>query len=90
MKGVKDERIRQEKADVVYAMACKTCEALYIGETARWVCIRGKEHHAHARNRHPKLSAVAEHTWTGHEVDWVPSDISTSRNNRERKFKKHG
>ena len=61
MKGVKDERIRQEKAGVVYEMACKTCEA-YIGETARCVCIRGKEHHA--RNGHPELSAVAEHEWT--------------------------
>ena len=56
MKGVKDERIRQEKADVVYAMACKTCEALYIGEKARCVCIRGKEHHARARNGHPRES----------------------------------
>ena len=64
MKGVKNGRIRQEKAGVVYEMACKTCEALYIGETARCVCIRGKEHHAHARNRHTELSAVGNmHGW---------------------------
>ena len=68
-------------------MGCKTREKTYIGETARSAYIRGKEHQAHARNGHPELSAVAEHAWTGHEIEWAPSVIANCRNNRERKVK---
>ena len=87
MKGVKDERKSHEKAGVVYEMRCKTCEKTYIGEIARSANIRGKEHHAHARNGHPELSAVAEHAWTGHKIEWAPRVIANCRNNRERKVK---
>ena len=87
MKGVKDERKSHEKAGVVYELSCKTCEKTYTGETARSAYIRGKEHHAHARNGHPELSAVAEHSWTGHDIEWTPSVIASCKNNRERKVK---
>ena len=81
MKGVKDERKSHEKAGVVYEMRCNT----YIGETARSANIRGKEHHAHARNGHPELSAVAEHAWTGNDIERTPSVIASCKTNRERK-----
>ena len=89
MKGVKDERKSHEKAGVVYGMRCNTCEKTCIGETARsaYIMIRGKEHHAHARNGHPALSAVAEHAWTGQDIEWTPSVIASCKNNSERKVK---
>ena len=87
MKGVKDERKSHEEAGVVYEMRCNTCEKAYIGETARSANIRGKEHHAHAWNGHPELSAGGEHAWTGYDIEWTPSVIASCKNNRERKVK---
>ena len=58
-----------------------------IGETARSAYIRGKEHHAHARSGHSEPSAVAEHAWTGHDIEWTPSVIASCKNNCERKVK---
>ena len=81
MNGVKYERKSNEKAGVVYEMRCNICEKTYIGETGRSACIRGKEHHAHARNGHPELSAVAEHAWTGHDIKWTLSVIASCKNN---------
>ena len=71
----------------MYEMRCNTCEKTYIGETAGSAYIRGKEHHAHAQNRNPELSAVAEHAWTDHNIEWMPSVIASCRNNHEQKVK---
>ena len=44
---------------------------MYIGETARTMAKRAKEHKGHSRNGHPGLSAVANHVLdTGHEIRW--------------------
>ena len=68
-------------------MRCNTCERTDFWETARSAYIRGKEHPSHARNRHPELSTVAEHAWTDHDIEWMPSVIASCKNNRERKVK---
>ena len=48
---------------------------------------RVKEHCAHARNEHPKLSAVAEHALTDHNVEWSAKIIERATNTRVRRIK---
>ena len=83
MGGVKDERKDEQKAGAVYEIQCKYCEKTYIGETARNAVVRAKEHYSHARNGRLDQSAVAEHAWTGHKIDWAPTLIAIGERNRE-------
>lgn len=48
---------------VVYNMICPyvDCNAIYIGETGRSLCVRASEHISKIRNNHPEQSAIAEH-----------------------------
>ena len=87
MGGVNDERKEEQKARVVYEIKCKDCEKTYIGEMARNAGVRGKEHYSHARHGRLDQSAMAEHPWTGHKIDWAPMVIAVSERNRERKIK---
>ena len=87
MGGVKDERKDEQKAVVVYEIKCKDCEKTYIGETARNAGVKAKEHYSHARNGRLDQSAMAEHAWTGHKIDWAPMVIVISERIRERKIK---
>ena len=58
---------------VTYSIACKSCDNIYIGETARNARVRGREHaddhckksdasvlHRHAREKHPGEEAKVE------------------------------
>ena len=72
----------------MYEIKCKDCEKTYIGETARNAGVRAKEHYSHSRNGQLDQSVVAEHAWTGHEIDWASTVITISERNRERKIKK--
>ena len=72
MNGAKDRISAEEKAGVVYAIGCKDCEKVYVGETVRTAKQRTKEHKMHARTGNTHLSAVAAHASTGHEIHWQP------------------
>ena len=73
MVNAKDKRGELEKSGVVYSMKYNDCDQVYVGETARNVKVRAKEHRALARNGNPELSAVAEHALKGHDVEWKPN-----------------
>ena len=88
MGGVKDKRKDEQKAEVVHETECKGCEKTYIGEMARNANIRAKEHCSHATNGRLDPSAVAEHVWTGQEIDWAPTVITIGERNQARKIKK--
>jgi hypothetical protein len=45
----------------IYQIACKGCEAKYIGQTKRCTLTRFKEHARHIKYNHPDLSSVASH-----------------------------
>ena len=76
-----------QKAGVVYEIKCGDCEKCYIGETGRNADTRVKEHRAHARNGHPELSAVAEHAWEGHTIEWSPKILASAAKTRVRRVK---
>ena len=64
----KDPTPLEKKCGVVYEISCDNCPANYIGETARSLGTRVKEH---LNTKKDNLSAVGEHCRdTGHSVSW--------------------
>ena len=60
MRTVKDKADEQQHKGV-YKVTC-SCGLYYIGETARSLKVRVKEHGADIRNQHIHTSALAEHS----------------------------
>jgi hypothetical protein len=68
----KDKTLKQQQCGVVYHIKCGSCEAEYVGETARSLDIRYKEH----TSRKSTNSAVKEHLeTTGHNCSLVDVKI---------------
>lgn len=58
--GTKDKIPTSQKSGI-YEIQCEDCEEKYIGQTARPMMVRIKEHQANTRLNHPYKSAVAKH-----------------------------
>ena len=73
----------------MYAINCKDCPGVYIGETGRTVRVRMAEHSAHARHGRADLSAAAEHAiLKDHRLDWEnPEVIDRDRKTLNRRVK---
>ena len=57
-------------SDVVYKLACKDCNASYVGQTKRQLQIRMKEH-SNDINKKSNPSVITCHRLnTDHEFDW--------------------
>ena len=64
----KDKTTLDKKCAVVYHIDCDDCEEAYVGETARALHNRVKEH---TSTRRASLTAVGEHCKnTGHTISW--------------------
>ena len=60
----------------VYAIKCKDCLGVYIGETGRTVRVRMAEYSAHARHGRADLSAAAEPAiLKDHRLDWENPEV---------------
>ena len=55
-----------QKANVVYNIPCFSCPRSYIGQTARLLDTRVREHKAAVKKGETATSAVAEHVWEEH------------------------
>ena len=78
----KDKPQKEKQCGVVYSMKCVQCGKLYIGETARSLGARFKEH---TDGKHPS-SAVTEHmSATGH---WFTMDSTKVVSKEEQTFKR--
>ena len=88
MVNAKDKRDELEKSGLVYSMKCNDCDQVYVGETARNAKVRAKEHRALARNGHLELSAVAEHSLKGHDVEWKPNVLCVADRTGREELKK--
>ena len=62
MHVTKDRLPADTQPGVVYALGCKDCPKIYIGETARTAKKRTEEHLNHAKKGNIEMSAVAQHT----------------------------
>ena len=88
MKRAKDAIPANRVPGVVYAIGCKECPQVYIGETKRTAQQRAKEHNAHARLGHPDLSAVAAHCLTtSHAIHWEPMVVVREQSMLKRKVR---
>ena len=77
----KDKLDKLHKCGVVYNIKCKDCEAEYIGETARRLGTRLKEHRKSVTEVDLK-SAVSEHSRDAqHHIDWDATRIIDQENN---------
>ena len=88
MRGVKDAFPKTRQPGVVYALGCKDCSAVYIGETTRTAEQRTKEHRDHMNKGSTNMSAVAKHAVeTGHGIHWHPRVLRTERETVKRKVR---
>ena len=88
MKGAKDKVPNSKVPGVVYAIGCKDCPKVHIGETARTAEQRCKEHNAHFRFDRTEQSVVACHVFeANHEIYWEPLVIDKERLSTRRKVK---
>ena len=85
MRKVKDKVKGSDAPGVVYAVGCKDCKEVYIGETKRSASQRIKEHKVDTRIGRIDKSAIAEHAHvTGHEVHWDPMIIEKEQHGGRR------
>ena len=88
MHGEKDKLQSREIPGVVYAVGCKECKMVYVGEAKRTANQRIREHKADTRNGHVDKSAIAELAhMTGYEVHWDAIVIEREQGTRRRKIK---
>ncbi|XP_044738897.1 uncharacterized protein LOC123300392 [Chrysoperla carnea] len=63
------DRIPNNKKSGIYKVDCADCSKGYIGQTARSLSVRYKEHIAHFNNKRKEKSSVASHAMeTGHQI----------------------
>lgn len=79
----KDKTPKEKKCGVVYEISCGDCNKKYIGETARPLNTRVKEHTSIKR---ASLTAVGEHCKsTGHSIPWDNISVIARENNNTRR-----
>ena len=81
MQGANDHLPADTQPGVVYALECKDCLKIYIGETARTAKKRTEEHLNHAKKGNIEMSAVAQHTLSSnHTIYWKPRVVLRKNN----------
>ena len=71
MRRAKDALPADSTPGVIYAIGCKECPKVYVGETARTAKQRVKEHKDHTTKGNTEMSAIAKHVEeTGHKIHW--------------------
>ena len=83
----KDGVSPEKKSNVVYSVPCKSCSAVYVGQTSRQLSTRLKEHKRAVRTADFKASLLAEHAWNQrHPIDWDEATGLTSESNFHRRL----
>ena len=86
MKSGKDLLPSESQPGVIYALGCRDCPKVYIGETGRTVKQRVKEHKDYTKKGDDHMSAVAKHVYdTGHAIHWQPRVVLRNSKTVERK-----
>jgi len=82
----KDRLEDRQKTEVVYKIACKDCDQVYIGQTKRHLETRVKEHRNNIRNPSGNFSVVTNHRISlNHEFDWDKTCILHKERNRKKR-----
>ncbi len=71
----KDTTPLEAKAGVIYQFSCKGCNAKYVGETAKTLKTRMKQHKAAIRNRYMYYLATVHSLDTGHQFAFDETQI---------------
>ena len=75
-----------QKVNVAYNIPCLSCPKSYIGQTARLLEIRVKEHRAAVKKCETATSAVAERVWVEHhQMDWNSVTILAREANKDQR-----
>ena len=83
----KDPVSPEKKSNVVYSVPCKSCSAVYVGQTSRQLSTRLKEHKRAVRSPDFNASVLAEHAWNQHHpIDWDEATVLTSESNFQRRL----
>ena len=86
MKGAKDTIPDTQHPGVVYALGCKDCAKVYVGETGCTAQRRAEQHRYDARTGRIELSVVAAHAHNGgHQIHWEPMVVKKESNLVKRK-----
>ena len=75
----KDPVPPDQKKGVVYRVPCGDCDQTYVGQTARTLHIRRREHMRALTNADPSSSALAEHAMAQrHSIAWGEAEVLDS------------
>ena len=59
----KDQVAREDKNNIVYEIGCSNCQAVYFGESNRYLKSRSDEHKRSVRNCDCDKNEIAKHCW---------------------------
>ena len=70
-KGMKQEKAKEDKKELIYMINCKTCNMPYIGETSQVFRKRRNQHQASVR-RGDRSNGIFDHLekFKDHEIAW--------------------
>ena len=82
----KDPVSPEKKSNFVYSVPCKSCFAVYVGQTSRQLSTRLKEHKRAVRTADFNASVLGQHAWNQHHlIDWDEATVLTSESNFHRR-----
>jgi len=82
VKTHKDKEQGTSNNNVVYKVACKDCDASYVGQTKRQLKTRLREHMNNIRQDYSKHTVVSEHIVNfNHAFDWESVQILDHEHN---------
>jgi len=82
VKTHKDKEPRTSNNNVIYKIACKDCDASYVGQTKRQLKTRLREHMNNIRQDYSKHTVVSEHIVNfNHAFDWENVQILDHEHN---------
>ena len=88
MHRAKDRLPVDTQPGVVYALGCKDCSKVYVGETGRTAKKRTDEHLRHTMQANTDMSAIAQHVLTtNHSIHWKPQIVVKESNPKRRKVR---
>lgn len=66
----KDVLPNYSRSNVVYRIACRDCDASYVGQTCRTLKTRIAEHRNHINRNISQSSVITDHRLTNHDFEW--------------------
>ena len=73
----KDRVAREDKNNIIYEIGCSNCQAVYFGESKRYIKLRSHEHNRSVRNWDCDKNEITKHCWeANHNFNWDEKTVT--------------